>query len=117
MASRIARRLRNNPTDAEKALSRRLRARQLGGLRFRRQAPLGDYVVDFVCHECRLVVGVDGGQHTPLGDRERTAWLASIGYRVTRFWNNEVLENIAGVLDRIAAASTPPPHPSPSSRG
>ena len=113
MSSRIARSLRSNPTDAEKALWRRLRARQLGGFRFRRQAPMGDHVVDFVCHECRLVVEVDGGQHTPVADRERTAWLEGIGYRVTRFWNNEVLQNIDGVLDRIAAASTPHPIPPP----
>jgi very-short-patch-repair endonuclease len=88
----FARRLRAASTDAERRLWSRLRLRQLGQ-RFRRQQPLGPYVVDFVCFERRLVVEVDGGQHADHADYDmtRTRWLESRGFRVLRFWNNEVL--------------------------
>ncbi len=89
----LARALRKNPTDAEQAVWRHLRGRNLAGFRFRRQHPLGPYVLDLVCLEAKLVVELDGGQHgEPTGvatDAARTAWLAERGYRVARFWNHE----------------------------
>ena len=101
-----ARRLRKQSTDAEKALWRLLRNRQLGGHKFRRQAPLGRYIVDFLCFERKLVVEIDGGQHQvrAAADRERTKWLESQGYRVIRFWNNEVLVETDAVREAILAA-------------
>ena len=100
MVSSRAQTLRGNPTEAEKALWHHLRRRQLDGYRFRRQQPIGPFVADFFCPETRLVVEVDGGQHAVRAneDSERTAWLESRGYRVVRYWNNEVLGNIEGVL-------------------
>jgi len=106
MASPTARRLRANQTDVEKRLWSRLRNRGLLGLKFRRQLPLGDFVADFVCADHALVVEVDGGQHasTEVTDNGRTAWLEARGWRVIRFWNNEVNENLEGVLQAIASA-------------
>jgi very-short-patch-repair endonuclease len=101
MASPSARRLRKTPTEAEKRLWAQLRAKQLDGHRFRRQHPIGPYVVDFFCPKAKLIVEVDGGQHSEDGDRERTRWIESHGYRVIRFWNNDVTNNIEGVLLRI----------------
>ena len=100
MAPSRAQALRSNPTDAEKALWRHLRRCQLDGYRFRRQQPIGPFVADFFCPEARLVVEVDGGQHAAQADEDdkRTAWLESRGYRVVRYWNNEVLGNVEGVL-------------------
>ena len=107
MARDRARQLRKRATDAEKVLSQRLRDKQLSGRRFRRQAPIGDYVVDFVCFNPRLVIELDGGQHAEIGqrkhDQRRTAWLQSEGFRVVRFWNNEVLANTDGVTTEIAS--------------
>ena len=117
MSVPIARRLRNNPTVAETRLRSRLRRKQLDGHRFRRQAPLGPYVADFVCFEARLIIEVDGGQHAERAtDTARTAWLESESYRVLRFWNNDVLGNTEGVVETIrsALARHPPPHPSPA---
>jgi very-short-patch-repair endonuclease len=101
MGDTAARRLRKNPTEAEKRLWSRLRGKQLGGFRFRRQSPIGPYVVDFVCPAAKLVVEVDGGQHSETADAERAGWLESNGYRVIRFWNNDVLENMDGVIEEI----------------
>lgn len=98
-----ARTMRHGGTDAEGRLWQALRARQLQGAKFRRQVPLGDYVADFLCFEARLIVEVDGGQHSLERDGARTAWLESQGFRVVRFWNNEVLGNLEGVLRMIAA--------------
>jgi very-short-patch-repair endonuclease len=100
--------LRNNPTEAERILWQHLRLRQLGGHKFRRQQPLGEFIVDFVCLEKRLVVEVDGGQHSSkvAYDEQRTAWLEQQGFRVLRFWNNEVLQNIEGVGEAIWQALT-----------
>lgn len=116
-----ARQLRKAMTDAERRLWQGLRERQTGA-RFRRQAPIGPYIVDFVAFDHRLVIELDGGQHAEPGqaayDRQRTAFLEGQGLRVLRFWNNEVLTNTAGVLERIGAAlqsdhaSPPPPAPS-----
>lgn len=107
MSVRTARELRGNPTDAESKLWLRLRRKQVDGHRFRRQVPLGPYVVDFACFDARLIIEVDGGQHTEETaerDATRTAWLEGQGFRVLRFWNNEVLGNIDGVIETIRAA-------------
>src|ERR1700722_1314261 len=115
-----ARALRRDMTDAERKLWRVLRQRQVNGLKFRHQVPLGCYIADFVCHEARLIVEIDGGQHDPAlrHEAERTAFLQDEGYRVLRFWNNEVLSNLSGVYDTIAAEmhgwSHPHPNPPPS---
>ena len=99
-----ARRLRRTSTEAEKLLWQKLRARQLGGAKFRRQTPIGPYIVDFVCFEHKLVLEIDGGQHNESKGRqhdiERTAWLEAQGLRVLRFWNNQVLTSLEGVLQR-----------------
>ena len=113
-----ARRLRRNMTDAERRLWYRLRDHQLGA-HFRRQEPMERYVLDFVCFATKLVVEVDGGQHAEsAADPVRDAFLRAKGFRVLRFWNNEVMENIEGVLETIAGAltSAPPPLPSPVER-
>ena len=100
MSLGFARSLRRNATDAERTLWRMLRNRRLNGRKFRRQQRMGRYIVDFVCQDARLVVELDGGQHandTP----ERTQSLEGAGYRVLRFWNNDVLNNLDGVLQTI----------------
>jgi very-short-patch-repair endonuclease len=97
MASPRARALRRTPTDAEARLWARLRRKQLDGVRFRRQHPLGPYVVDCFCAEAKLIIEVDGGQHAQDTDT-RTRWLEGRGYRVVRFWNNDVLANTEGML-------------------
>jgi very-short-patch-repair endonuclease len=97
--------LRNGATDAERALWKSLRGDALNGLRFRRQFPIGIYIVDFVCFEVRLIVEVDGGQHAESQhDESRDGWLKSEGFDVLRFWNNEVLQNMEGVMQVIAEA-------------
>jgi very-short-patch-repair endonuclease len=85
-------------TDAELALWSRLRARGLAGWKFRRQAPVGPYVTDFLCSEARLIVEIDGGHHGGAADAAREARLSAMGYAVVRYWNNEVLQNMGGVL-------------------
>ena len=103
--------LRHNATDAEKKLWSVLRSRQFGGVKFRQQVEIDGYIVDFLCPERRLIVEVDGGQHTPERDARRTAYLESQGFTVLRFWNNDVLQNLDGVRTTIEAALTTPPHP------
>ena len=100
-----ARHLRSAATDAEGALWQKLRSRRLNGFKFVRQEPVGPFTVDFIGREGRLILEVDGGQHadTPR-DVARDRWLASHNYRVMRFWNNDVLANMAGVLEVIANA-------------
>ena len=102
-AINIARNLRHNETDAEKRLWAALRSIRSNGIRYRRQHPIGRYIVDFVCLEKRLIIEIDGGQHALNADKdnERTKWLESEGYRVIRFWNNDVLTNIEGVVFRV----------------
>ena len=97
-------------TDAERRLWQKLRQRQLSKCRFRRQMPMGQYIVDFVCLERRLIVEVDGGQHQEQGeyDARRDRWLREQGFRLLRFWNNEVLGNMEGVLRRILTYLSPP---------
>jgi very-short-patch-repair endonuclease len=102
---RIARRLRVNQTDAETVLWNRIRNRQIDGYKFARQLPIGAYVCDFVCREKQIVLEVDGGQHTDSAtDAVRDEYLVAEGYRVLRFWNNDVLGNLDGVLMTIQAA-------------
>ena len=115
MSVSLARGLRKRLTDAERRLWSRLRLRQLKGLKFRRQTPIGPYVVDFLCLERRLVIEVDGGQHAVMRterDDARTVWLEAQGFRVVRLWNNEVLQNTDGVVEHILEylrAAHPPP--------
>jgi very-short-patch-repair endonuclease len=106
-----SRALRKNSTDAERKLWSVLRSRQLNGFKFRKQVEIDGYVVDFFCAEKRLIIEVDGGQHTPEADARRTAYLESQGFRIIRFWNNQVLENLDGVWTRIDEALSTPPHP------
>jgi len=115
-----AREMRSAQTDAEQVLWYHLRARRFQGAKFRRQRPVGPYIVDFVCPEYRLVLEVDGGQHSASApyDARRDAWLAANGYRVLRFWNNEVMQRLPDVLERIRVAlekDTLSPGPSPAS--
>jgi very-short-patch-repair endonuclease len=99
---RIARRLRANQTDAETVLWNRIRNRQIDGHKFARQVPIGRYVCDFVCREKRIIIEVDGGQHAEsTADAIRDRHLITEGYRVLRFWNNDVLGNLEGVLTTI----------------
>ena len=99
----VAKQLRKNTTAAEKQLWQQLRAKQLHGFKFKRQQPIGNYIVDFVCFEKRLVIELDGGQHAEQVDRDaaRTQWLEAQGFKVIRFWNNAVLQNLDGVWDLI----------------
>jgi len=104
-----AKALRANMTEAERRLWYFLRAHRFSGMKFKRQALIGRYIVDFVSFQRRLVVEVDGGQHAESeDDLRRTRWLESQGFRILRFWNNEVLSNTGGVLDTIMTASTNP---------
>ncbi len=100
-----ARSLRAASTDAEHRPWSILRGRQLEGLKFRRQAPIGPYFADFACEGLRLIIEVDGAQHIErrASDDERTAMLENLGWRVIRFWNNDVITNIDGVADAIIA--------------
>ena len=99
----MARRLRHNATDAERRLWSRLRNRQVGGVKFRRQVPIGTFVADFASIEAKLVIEVDGSQHAQAAeaDRLRSDALGSTGYLVLRFWNNDVIDNIDGVVKEI----------------
>ncbi|MYD50809.1 MAG: endonuclease domain-containing protein [Dehalococcoidia bacterium] len=114
-----ARELRKQSTDAERLLWSRLRDRRLMGLKFRRQSPIGRYVVDFVCYEHNLIVEIDGGHHQEqrASDLRRTEWLNSCGFSVIRYWNNQVLEDMDSVLESIRMTLevelSPSPQPSP----
>jgi very-short-patch-repair endonuclease len=101
--SRIARRLRRDQTDAERRLWFQLRDRRLRGWKFKRQVPIDRFVVDFLCTERKLIIELDGGQHDLDRERdgERTRALESIGYLVLRFWNNDVMHNLNGVMQVI----------------
>ena len=115
----LAKQLRRSQTEAEKALWRHLRSKGLSGLKFRRQQPIGAYIVDFVCFENKLIIEVDGGQHSNSEeDRRRDVWLQSEGYAVLRFWNNEVLGNLDGVMEAIwRRCGAPSPQSPPLDKG
>jgi very-short-patch-repair endonuclease len=106
MNTKSARELRNNLTDAEQRLWQKLKRRQIVTMKFRRQQPIGTFIVDFVCFERRLIVEVDGGQHAEQApyDEQRTRSLEAQGYLVLRFWNNDVLANTEGVAQAILDA-------------
>jgi very-short-patch-repair endonuclease len=113
-----ARALRQKMTDAERSLWRILRSSRMDGHRCRRQEPFGHYIADFVCHDARLIIEIDGGQHdrSSPDEAKRTRFLEDQGYRIRRFWNNEVLSNLEGVcatiardLQRHPIESVPPP--------
>ena len=114
-----ARTLRQNRTDAEGLLWRYLRNKQLGGYKFRRQQPIGPYIADFACLPEKLFIELDGGQHAAqqAHDDRRDEFLRGKGYRILRFWNNEVFENCFGVLERVYAALTDPPPQQPAPDG
>jgi very-short-patch-repair endonuclease len=127
-----ARRMRSFAPDAEKRLWRMLRNRRLAGFKFRRQVPMGNYIVDFYCHDAKLAVEADGGQHSePQNkslDEKRTAYLGSLGIRVVRFWDNDVLKETDAVLRQVfreltgkdpyaGESSSTRPHPSPLPEG
>ena len=123
-----ARMLRNHSTDAERHLWRRLRLDQIAGFKFRRQVPISGYVADFVCTKAKLIVELDGGQHAEQSDydEQRTRTLEAKGYRVVRYWNDDVLLRTEDVLDDLlrtlmhcvqstanSRAKSTPPQPSP----
>jgi len=116
-SGKLQRALRNNMSDAEQALWNVLRGQQVSDLKFRRQHLFGDYILDFVCLENKLVIEVDGGQHAQQAgyDKNRTQELQAAGFCVLRFWNNEVLKEIESVKEKIWLAvqeqqSHPPPN-------
>jgi very-short-patch-repair endonuclease len=113
-----ARRLRRTQTDAEAKLWARLRARQISGVKFRRQHPIGPYIVDFCSPDHGLVVELDGGQHAEQtsADQARTHFLEAEGYRVVRFWDHEVLNHLDAILEEIVRLLSNP-HPSLSLKG
>lgn len=109
-----ARRLRREATDVEQRFWLAVRDRRLAGFKFRRQATIGPFIVDFLCIERLLIVELDGGQHGDEADAARTRFLEARGYRVIRFWNNDVADNWQGVLETVSAALiTAPPSPNP----
>ena len=112
---KLARKLRKDQTDAERQLWKHLRNRQINNFKFRRQEPIEKYIVDFVSVEAKVIVEVDGGQHAEQiqHDKERTNYLEQLGYRVLRFWNNEVTGNLQGVLEKIQEELIRSPHPNP----
>ena len=102
---KIARNLRKNATKEEQKLWSILRNRQLNNAKFKRQVPIGNYIVDFICEEVKLIIEIDGGQHNQdinlEKDKIRTTFLSQQGYVVLRFWNNEINQNIDGVIEKI----------------
>ena len=107
--------MRSNQTDAEHRLWQILRAKRFAGYKFKRQVPIDPYIVDFVCLRQRLIVEADGGQHSDQADAERDAYLTAQGFRLLRFWNNDILGNEEGVTTRILdALAAPLPNPSPA---
>ena len=114
-----ARRLRRHQTDAERILWFRLRGRRLAGWKFKRQVPIDRFITDFVCADAKVIVELDGGQHADRmpQDEERTRALEAMGYLVLRFWNNDVMRNLEGVLEEIlntlSRQPPEPPHPTP----
>ncbi len=106
--------MRSAPTDAEHRLWQILRAKRLSDYKFKRQVPIDSYIVDFVCLRERLIVEADGGQHGAEADGVRDRYLRAQGFRILRFWNNDILGNEDGVTVSILAALSPLPNPSPA---
>ena len=105
-----AKKLRKESTEAEKLLWHQLRLKQLKNFKFRRQAPIGNYIVDFACYDPKIIIEIDGGQHFEnTKDRVRDQWLNRQGFSVLRFWNSEVFENLNGVLEKILSHCSHPP--------
>ena len=118
LENRLQRTLRRNMTDAEQALWKRLRGCQVNGCKFRRQHPFRDFILDFACLETRLVIEIDGGQHNGSAqDMARDQVLENADFRVMRFWNNQVLNEIESVVEGIWSALETHPHPSPPLEG
>ena len=119
----LAKNLRKRTTDTERRLWQYLRAKRFAGLKFRRQEPIGPYIVDFVCFEKKVIVELDGGQHALRAevenDSRRNQWFESQGYTVLRFWDNEVFANVQEVLEVIwkHCSNHPPLNPLPSREG
>ena len=111
-----ARPLRRRMTDAERTIWFAVRNRRLGGFKFKRQWTISRYVVDFCCLERGLVVEIDGGHHSDKTDAHRTRELNRLGYRVIRYWNNDVLQNREGVLTDLLSRLQTSPHPGPLPR-
>ena len=114
--------MRRHPTEPERRLWRQLRRKQVGGYKFRRQHPIGSFIVDFYCHEARLIVEVDGESHASQEDYDaaRTAWLEAQDHHVIRFSNTDVMSNLEGVLQVIfeqCVRYAPPPAHTPFPRG
>ncbi len=109
----LARGMRRSPVKCEKLFWRLVRARQLGGFKFKRQVPIGSYIADFVCLERKIIVELDGDKHVERQayDRERDAFLKAAGFRVLRFWNTELLESSEGVLEVVLSALETAPSP------
>ena len=114
----FSRRLRREMTDAERKLWQCLRGSRLGDLKFRRQHPIPPYVADFCCVERKLIVELDGSQHSPIIDAARTRYLETQGWHILRFWDHDVLRDTEAVADAIwTFAANPNPHPNPSPDG
>ena len=117
----LARKLRWQSTDAERLLWKHLRAHRMAGHKFKRQVVIEPYIVDFVCLEAKLIIEADGGQHLEQArqDLARSQFLGSLGYRIIRFWNHEILGDIHAVLEQIHRhlIEAPSPQPSPGGRG
>ena len=107
----LARNLRKNSTIQERRLWNLLKNRQFHNLKFKRQQLIGDYIVDFICKEVKIIIEIDGGQHNEPEnieyDKTRTEYLNTLGYKVIRFWNNEIYENIEGVVLRLREEINP----------
>ena len=105
----VARTLRSNATDVETIMWKLLRGRRLAGVKFRRQLPIGPFVADFACVQHKLIIELDGGQHVEsAADMKRDAYLTANGWRILRFWNNDVIANREGVLERMLQAISSP---------
>ncbi|MGB7293984.1 MAG: DUF559 domain-containing protein [Candidatus Aminicenantales bacterium] len=110
----LARILRKRSTGAENFLWKQIRAKRLNRMKFRRQEPIGKYIVDFVCREKKIIIELDGGQHSEQRekDQERDEWLRSEGFRVLRFWNNDILRKIEDILEITLKECLESPSPS-----
>ena len=117
----LARKLRRDSTDAERVLWKYLRAHRMAGYKFKRQVVIDPYIVDFVCLEARLIIEADGGQHLERQEEDliRTRYLESLGYKVMRFWNHEILSDTQAVVECIhnIMITSPLPYPPPEGAG